>query len=84
MRINWKVRIQNRAFWIAIIPAILLAVRTIADVFGITIDVVELSEKLIRVVMAVFSVLSILGIVIDPTTDGVSDSDRAMTYDRPA
>jgi phi LC3 family holin len=84
MRINWKARLKNKAFWVVLIPSVLIAVKAIADLFGIAIDVTELSEKLIRVVTAVFSVLTILGVVVDPTTEGINDSDRAMTYDRPA
>lgn len=83
MKINWKVRIKNRVFWSVLIPAVLLAIKSIADVFGITIDVTILSEKLVRAAEAVFSVLVILGVVIDPTTKGASDSDRAMDYNEP-
>lgn len=83
MKINWKVRVRNKMFWLAIIPAVLVAVKTIADVFGISIDVSILSSKLVSVVEAIFVVLAILGIVVDPTTKGVSDSDRAMNYDQP-
>ena len=39
--------------------------------------------KLLAVVDAVFAVLVILGIVVDPTTAGVPDSQRAMTYTEP-
>lgn len=83
MRINWKVRIQNKMFWLAIIPAILVAVKSIADIFGVTIDISVLSGKLVSAVEAIFVVLAILGIVVDPTTKGVSDSDRAMDYTEP-
>lgn len=81
--INWKVRIKNKNFWIALIPAVLVLVQVVAAVFGITLDLSDLGEKLLAVVNALFVVLAILGIVTDPTTAGVGDSDRAMTYDRP-
>ena len=81
--INWKVRIKNKAFWMAIIPAIALVVEAVAAVFGYTIDLNTLVGKLQAVVSAIFAVLVILGIVIDPTTDGVSDSNRAMGYEQP-
>lgn len=81
--INWTVRLKNKAFWVAIIPAILLLVQVVAAVFGITIDLGELGNKLLEVVNAAFGVLTILGIVTDPTTKGISDSDNALTYTEP-
>ena len=81
--INWKVRIKNKNFWVAIIPAVLLLVQVVAKVFGFAIDLGELGNNLLAVVNAVFVVLSILGIVTDPTTQGISDSKLAMTYDQP-
>ena len=83
MKINWGVRIRNKAFWVALIPALALLGQAIAAVFGFKIDLTELSGKLLAVVDALFAVLVILGIVTDPTTKGVGDSDRALTYDRP-
>lgn len=82
-KINWTVRIKNKAFWIAIIPALLLLVQVVAAVFGITLDLGDLGNKLLDVVNAAFSVLVILGIVADPTTEGVSDSNQAMSYTEP-
>ena len=81
--INWKVRIKNKAFWIALIPAVILLIQAVAAVFGFTIDLANTSTKLIAVVEALFMVLAILGIVVDPTTSGMSDSKQAMTYDKP-
>lgn len=83
MKINWIVRFKNKAFWMALIPAVLVLVEVIASVFGITIDLGDLGNKLLEVVRAVFVLLSILGIVVDPTTDGISDSNQAMTYSEP-
>lgn len=83
MGINWKVRIKNKAFWLAVIPAIALVAQAIAAVFGYTIDLTTFVGKLQAVVNAVFALLVILGIVVDPTTNGVGDSERAMTYDSP-
>ena len=83
MNINWQVRIKNKAFWVAIIPAVLLLIQAVAAVFGYTLDFTELNTKLLAVVEAVFVVLVILGIVNDPTTAGISDSARALGYDEP-
>lgn len=81
--INWMVRIKNKAFWVAIIPAILLLIQVVAAVFGYTLDLGDLGNKLLAVVNAVFGVLVILGVITDPTTTGISDSEQAMTYTEP-
>lgn len=81
--INWTVRLKNKTFWLSLIPAVLLLVQVVAAVFGFTLDLGELGEKLLAVVNAVFAVLAILGIVTDPTTAGISDSKRALSYKSP-
>ena len=83
MKINWTVRLKNKTFWLSVIPAALLLVQVVAAVFGYTLDFGELGNKLLAVVNAVFALLSVLGIVTDPTTAGVSDSEQAMTYEKP-
>lgn len=83
MKINWLVRLKNKTFWISVIPAILLLIQAVAAVFGFALDFGDLGNKLLAVVNAVFALLSILGVVNDPTTIGVSDSNRAMTYEVP-
>lgn len=81
--INWKVRIKNKAFWVSLIPAVLLLIQVIAAVFGYTLDLGDLGNKLLAVVNALFAVLAILGVVTDPTTAGVGDSAQALTYTTP-
>ena len=81
--INWKVRIVNKNFWLALIPAVLLLIQAVLSVFGVTVDFGEIGNKLAAVVEAVFLVLGIIGIVNDPTTNGIGDSRRALTYEEP-
>ena len=81
--INWQVRVKNRQFWVSVIPAIALVIQAVAAVFGWTLDFSNLIGKLIAVVDAVFALLVILGIVVDPTTAGVGDSKRALGYEEP-
>lgn len=83
MKINWMVRIKNKQFWLALIPALALVAQAIAAVFGYTIDLTTMVGKLQVVVNAVFALLVILGIVVDPTTSGVGDSERALGYLKP-
>lgn len=81
--INWTVRFKNKNFWMALIPAVLLLVQTVAAVFGYSLDLGEIGNRLIAVVNAVFGLLVILGVVVDPTTKGVADSNQAMEYKKP-
>lgn len=81
--INWKVRVKNLRFWLAIVPAALLMIQAVANIFGYTLDLTALGERLLAAINAIFGLLAILGIVNDPTTAGMSDSALAMTYDKP-
>lgn len=83
MKINWTVRLRNKAFWVALIPALLLLVQVVAAVFGFMLDLGDLGNKLLAVVNAIFAVLTILGVVTDPTTAGMSDSKQALSYQAP-
>lgn len=83
MNINWRVRLKNKSFWLALIPAVLLLVQVVAAVFGYSLDLGDLGNKLLAVVNALFAVLTILGVVTDPTTAGIGDSPQAMTYEEP-
>lgn len=83
MRINWMLRIKSKYFWLAIIPALLLLVQVCAAPFGYEWDFGVLNAQLAAIVNALFAVLAILGIVADPTTKGMGDSEQAMTYDEP-
>ena len=83
MGINWKVRLKNKTFWLAIIPAVLLLVQQIVGLFGVDIDFTPLQNQLVTIIGTVFSILAILGIIVDPTTKGVSDSKQVLTYTEP-
>ena len=81
--INWKIRIKNKNFWLSLIPAVLLLIQVVAAPFGYKWDFGVLGQQLTAIVNAAFAVLTIIGVVTDPTTEGVSDSLRAMNYDSP-
>lgn len=83
MTVNWKVRIKNKAFWLALIPAALLLVQVCAAPFGYEWDFGVLNAQLAAIVNALFAVLAIIGIVADPTTQGMGDSEQALSYEKP-
>jgi len=81
--INWKVRFKNKNFWLSVIPALALVIQSVAMVFNIKIDLSVMVQRIIAVVNAVFALLVILGVVVDPTTAGIGDSERALKYTEP-
>lgn len=81
--INWKVRIRNKSFWLALVPAVLLLIQTILVPFGYEWDFAGLNKELTAIINALFAVLSVLGVVTDPTTEGIGDSKQALTYNKP-
>lgn len=82
MKINWKVRLQNKTFWVTIIPVVAAIIFTILGFFGVVPKVSQ--NEIVNVLMLIVELLSVVGVVIDPTTSGASDSDKALTYKTPA
>lgn len=81
MKINWKVRFKNPVFWETIIPAAVTFIYVLLGALGI---VPALTESMVlNIAGAVITALTVLGVLIDPTTNGVGDSERAMEYDAP-
>ena len=83
MKINILVRMKNPNFWLTFFPALFLLIQVCAAPFGYEWDFAVLNQQVAAIVNAVFGVLAILGVVNDPTTAGVGDSFRAMTYTKP-
>lgn len=78
MKINWKVRLRNKT-WLASVLA--LVVGFAYDLLAMVEFVPPLSEDwLLSLFQTILTLLTALGVVIDPTTDGAADSDRAMNY----
>lgn len=83
MKINWTVRLKNKAFWVSIVPAILLLAQQVCGMFGVKIEIAGLSDQLLAIIGTVFAILSLVGVVNDPTVATLSDSKEAMTYTEP-
>ena len=82
--INWKVRLKQKWFWMTVIPAAIIFVQEVAMVFGWQLDLQELQGRLVAAVDAGLTLAAILGITIDLTTEGLGDSAKALTYEKPA
>ncbi|MCO4558896.1 Phage holin [Streptococcus infantarius subsp. infantarius] len=72
--INWKLRFKNKATLIAIASTVIL----LAQQLGL-----KLPENIADVVNTLLTLLVLLGVVNDPTTAGIKDSEKALTYDKP-
>ena len=83
-KINWKVRVLNKTFWLTLVPALALLLQTFLAVFGVKIELGETIDQLLVFINALFGVFIIVGIVNDPTTAGLTDSTRALGYHEPS
>lgn len=82
MQINWKSRFQHGPFLVGLFALVILLVQQVAALFGYTVEG-ELTDKLTDTFNTILMILVAFGIVSDPTTKGVNDSDVAMTYTKP-
>ena len=81
MKINWKLRLQNKATLTALVMALVALVYQVLGVCGVVPRVSQ--DQVTTIISMVINILCLLGIVVDPTTAGVGDSARAMSYDEP-
>lgn len=79
--INWKVRFKNKTWLISFIVTVLAFVYQVLGLFEITPAISQ--NDIVQLVTLIVNMLAAVGVVVDPTTAGVSDSQRAMTYDSP-
>lgn len=79
MKINWKVRLHHKPFLVSLFALLLLLIQQVTTAFGFSLPE-TFGEQATAIFNTVLSILVLLGFVIDPTTPGVSDSERAMNY----
>lgn len=82
-KINWSVRLKNKNFWLAVVPALALLFQVFANIFGIKLEFGGTIDKILVFINVLFAFLVLIGIVNDPTTVGFSDSTRALGYEEP-
>lgn len=79
--INWKLRFQNKTTLLAIILAIISFVYYLLDMIGVIPKFDQ--EQIVKLATMAIDILVLLGIIVDPTTDGITDSARALSYTEP-
>ncbi len=81
MNINWKVRLRSGPFWLGLISLVLTFIYTLLNMAGI---VPQFEQKQVRdIVVMLLQILAFIGVVSDPTTKGIEDSEQAMGYNEP-
>lgn len=79
--LNLKVRVKNPVFWTGFLGAVITFIYTVCGL----VDVVPpfTQSEVVQGVSVVISALTVLGVLIDPTTKGLTDSKQALTYTSP-
>lgn len=81
MKINWKVRFKNKTWLLSFIALVLTFAYNVLNMFDIVPMVTQ--QEIMDAVTAVLTILAAVGVIIDPTTEGISDSEKALTYEEP-
>ncbi len=79
--INLKLRLKNKTTLVTMVLAVISFVYMVLDTIGIVPKFDQ--DMIIKIALGLIDLLAILGIIVDPTTDGITDSARAMTYEVP-
>lgn len=81
MRINWKVRFKNKTWLATFLSLIIGFVYNLLAMFDVYPVITE--NTVTQVVGQVLTLLGLIGVLVDPTTAGLNDSQRAMSYEEP-
>lgn len=81
MNINWKVRFKHKTFLIALFALALLLIQQVAAFFNF--DTSVFNQQATDLFNTILSILVLLGVVVDPTTESLSDSQQALGYHKP-
>lgn len=81
MKLNWKVRFKNKVWlgsFLSLIVGFVYSMLALFDIFP------AVTQNLVgQLLNQVLTFLGLIGVIVDPTTAGISDSDRAMSYAEP-
>lgn len=83
ININWGLRLKNKATLTALIAGVFLLAQQVLAMFGVTWDYTVLLTQVTGAIGTIFTLLALLGIVVDPTTSAASDSKDALARTTP-
>ncbi|QUC66177.1 phage holin [Aristaeella hokkaidonensis] len=81
MKINWKVRFKNKVWlgsFFSLVVGFIYSLLALFDVFPAVTQ-----NMVVQLLNQVLTFLGLIGVIVDPTTAGLEDSDRAMGYEEP-
>lgn len=81
MKINFKLRLKNKTTLVTLITLVVTLIYQALGLFGVVPTVAQ--SEIINTLGILINILVVLGVVVDPTTDGISDSSNALNYDEP-
>ena len=81
MKINWTVRFKNKVWLTSFVSFVVATLYQLLAMFDVAPIVTQ--GEVMQIVAAVLQLLSLLGVIVDPTTKGISDSERALAYTEP-
>ena len=81
MKINWTVRFKNEVWLTSFASFVVATLYQLLAMFDVAPIVTQ--GEVMQIVAAVLQLLSLLGVIVDPTTKGMGDSERALAYTEP-
>ena len=81
MKINWKVRFRNKLWLGSFLSLIVSFVYSMLSLFDVFPDLTE--NTVLELLNQILTFLGLIGVLVDPTTAGLGDSERAMGYEEP-
>ncbi len=78
IKINWKARFKNKTFLVSLCALIISFIYEVLSLIEIVPTVSE--NDILQIVYIIINILGVMGVIIDPTTKGIGDSERALTY----
>lgn len=81
MKVNWKVRFKNRVWLSSFFCTVITFTYNILAMFDIFPSITQ--NYVIQIVNEVLMFMALVGVITDPTTEGLNDSNRAMNYEEP-
>lgn len=81
IKINWKLRLKNKTTFTALVACTVAFGYQVLGILGVTAPISE--DQVTQAISLAINILATLGVLVDPTTSGVSDSRKALTYNKP-